>query len=163
MSDSHQILSEENLNKHNKLTGLNDMTPSDTTPGRGGRTKNKSPQSTITEINQDTPSVPSQKSSGTIAQYRWADLSYTRISVRSGPLPEEIKPEVDAVIQRKVSHERKFELSCIAKRLCTEFIDVLNGSSREDGCVESIHKALSAMDKGGNFSFPRTTDMALFS
>lgn len=141
------------------------MTTSAITPERDGRKRKKSGlrQSSITETYQDTLSAVSQKSSGTIAQYRWADLIHARISVRSGPLPEEIKPEVDAVIQRKVTNEREAELIWIAKRLCTEFIDVLGGSSREDDCVEPIHKALSAMDKDGNFGFPRKTGMAFVS
>lgn len=160
ISEFHQPLSKENLNRHDRLTGSNDMTPSATNPVRGGRKKNQSHQSSTTETNQDTASVISQKSIGTIAQYRWVDLNHVRISVQSGPLPEEIKPRIDAVIQRKVSNERKVELSCIAERLCTEFIAVLSGASREDDCVEPIHQALSAMDKGGNFISPRKAGMA---
>lgn len=86
-----------------------------------------------------------------------------RISARSGPLLEEIKPRIDAVIQLKVSNERKVELSSIAERLCGQFIDVLSGASREDDCVEPIYQALSAMEKGGNFNFPRKVGMSFFS
>lgn len=86
-----------------------------------------------------------------------------RISAQSGPFLEEIKPRIGAVIQRKVLNERKVELSSIAERLCSQFIDVLRGASREDDCVEPIHQVLSAMDKGGNFNFSRKVGMAFFS
>lgn len=139
------------------------MTPSATTPERGGRKKNQWRQSSTTETNQDTASVTSQKSSGTIAYYRWVDLLDVRISVRSGPLPEELIPRINVAIQREVSNERKVELSSIAGDICSKFIPVLSGASREDDCVEPIHQALFEMDKGGNFSFPRKAGMAFFS
>jgi hypothetical protein len=62
------------------------------------------------------------------------------------------------VFQRTVSEERKHDLSRIATGLCDEFINVLEGASREDDCVEPIHTALSAMDSGKKFGFPRKAD-----
>ncbi len=39
---------------------------------------------------------------------------------------------------------------------------MLNSASKEDDCIKSIHKTLFAISKDGNFSFPRTINMALF-
>jgi hypothetical protein len=105
-------------------------------------------------MSQETISVQSQISY-TVARYCLFGLSSVQIFVRPGPPPKEIRPQINAVFQRTVSEERKHDLYRIATGLCDEFVNVLEGASREDDCVEPIHTALSAMDSGKKFGFPR--------
>jgi hypothetical protein len=154
-SESPQLLSIENLAKHNSFeTSRQSHNMDPGTSERGARKRPLSRQSSIADMSQETASVQSQKSY-TAARYRLFALSKVKIFIRPGPLPEEIRPRVNAVVQRTVSQERKRELSRIANDLCNEFVNVLEGASREDDCVEPIHAALSAVDSGKKFSFPR--------
>ena len=105
-------------------------------------------------MNQETASVRSQ-TSYTAARYRFIILRRARIFIRHGPPPEEIQSRINAIIQRKISEERKRQLSRFAENLCEDFIEVFNGASREDDCVEPIYRALSSMDSSREFQFPR--------
>lgn len=131
------------------------MDPESTTLVRGGQKRTSSRHSITTDTNHETTSGRSQRSSGTAARYRWVILDSARIFVRSGPPPKEIRPRINAVIQREISEERKREISLVAEKLCDGFTDVLDGANREDDCVEPIHNALSSMDNSKSFSFPR--------
>ena len=64
-------------------------------------------------------------------------------------------------MQRIISDERKRRLSCIAEDLCNNFINVFEAAAQEDDCVEPIHQALSLMDDGENFYFPRKLGIVL--
>jgi hypothetical protein len=111
-------------------------------------------QTNTTSVNQETVSSRSQGSFGTAANYRCVVLDSAKIFVRGGPPPAEIKPRINAVIQREVSEERKRSLSLIAENLCSDF-SVILGANREDDCIEPIYCALVSMDSGAKFSFPR--------
>lgn len=155
-------LSIANLEKHNSLEASqpsDKMVPS--TSERGARKRPLSRQSSAADMSQETKSVQSQISY-TAARYRLFALNKVKIFVRPGPLPKEIRPRIDAIVQRTVSEERKRELYGIANSLCNEFISVLEGASREDDCVEPIHTALSAMDSGKKFGFPRKAGIVTF-
>ena len=153
-------LSIENLAKHNSLEASR---PSDImeslTSERGARKRPLSRQSSAADLTQETfvsqASTYVSQASYTAARYRLFALSKVKILIRHGPLPKEIQPRINHVVQRTVSEERKRELSGIANNLCNEFITALTGASREDDCVEPIHHALSAMDSGEKFHFPR--------
>jgi hypothetical protein len=125
------------------------------TSEKSGRKRASSRPSSSADINQETASVRSQTSSYTAARYRFSILSCARIFIRPGPPPEEIQTRINAVIQRKISEERKYQLSHFAESLCKDFINIFNGASREDDCVEPIHHALSSMDSSRKFQFPR--------
>jgi hypothetical protein len=158
VSVSSQPLNEANLEEHNRLTesGTSNVMDSEVgTSERGGRKRPSSRPPSSTDTNQETASVRSQTSSYTAARYRFSILSYARIFIRPGPPPEEIQSRINAIIQRKISEERKRQLSRFAENLCKDFIDIFNGASREDDCVEPIHRALSSMDGSRKFQFPR--------
>ena len=144
-------LSIANLEKHNSLEASQPSAPS--TSERGARKRPLSRQSSVVDMSQERKSVQSQ-TSNTAARYRLA-LTKVSIFVRHGPLPKEIRPRIDAIVQRTVSEERKRELHGIANNLCYNFIRVLETAGREDDSVEPIHAALSAMDSGEKFGFPR--------
>ena len=144
-----------NLEKHNSLEGSQPSDKMDASPSeRRIRKRPLSRQSSMPDMSQETKSFQSQ-TSYTAARYRLFALSKVKIFIRPGPLPEEIRPRIDVIVQRTVSEERKRKLCGIANSLCNEFIRVLQGASREDDCVEPIHVALSAMDSGKKFGFPR--------
>ena len=148
-------LSIENLTKHNSLEASRPSHIMESlTSERGARKRPLSRQSSVADMSQETKSFLSQ-TSYTAARYRLYALSKVKIFIRPGPVPKEIQPRINAVVQRTVSEERKRELSGIANNLCNEFLTVLEGASREDDCVEPIHHALSTMDSGKKFDFPR--------
>ena len=136
------------------------MDPRITTPEFRGRKRISSRRSSLDDTEEDITSSTPSKISGTAARYRWVVLQHVRIIVESRPLPAEIQTRVNAIIRQKVSDKRRRELSRVAEKLRVEFIVVLSGASREDDCVEPIHRALSSMDSGGKFTFPRKTGMA---
>jgi hypothetical protein len=158
VSASSQPLSKANLEEHNWLTGSGTSNVMDSEVGtseRGGRKRPSSRPPSSADMNQETASVRSQTSSYTTARYRFSVLSCARIFIRPGPPPEEIQSRINAIIQRKISAERKRQLSRFAENLYQDFIDIFNGASREDDCVEPIHRALSSMDSSRKFQFPR--------
>ena len=106
-------------------------------------------------MRQETLSVNLQRSSYRAVHYRLTALSKLNIFIRPGPLPDEIRPQINAIVRRTISEERKGQLSRIAEDLCNEFINILEGASKEDDCVEPIHTALSAKDSSKKFRFPR--------
>jgi hypothetical protein len=155
---SSQPLSEANLEEHNRLTESATSNVMDSEVGtseRGGRKRPSSRPPSSADMNQETASVRSQTSSYTAARYRFSILRCARIFIRPGPPPEEIQSRINAVIHRKISEERKRQLSRFAENLCKDFIDIFSGASREDDCVEPIHRALSSMDGSRKFQFPR--------
>ena len=133
------------------------MDPGIATPESGGRKRPPSRRSSTADLNQETASTRSQTSSytTTAANYRFSILDNARIFIRPGPPLIEIQPRINAVFHHVVTEERKRQLSRVAKSLCDDFVDVLDGPNREDDCVEPIHHALSSMDNDRKFSFPR--------
>lgn len=84
-------------------------------------------------------------------------LPYARIFIRPGPPPKEVQPQIDDVIEREISGERKNQLSHITEILSSDFNDVLIRPSREDDCIEPIYRALHFMDSERKLEFPRKT------
>ena len=105
-------------------------------------------------MDQVSASTTTQKSS-TLATYRWMNLSYARILVEDGPLPENIRDQVNTIILPKSSDARKIELSLITETFCDDFVDVVKGALREDDFVEPIAQALKSMDKDKKFMLSR--------
>lgn len=118
--------------------------------------------SIVPDTDPGTATVPTQSSSSTGAHYRWVVLKRSRIFFDDGyrPLPADVQSRIDAVTLRKISQKRRGELSCIAKALFNDFRDVLNGASREDDCVEPIHRALAGMNHCNRFQFVRKAGIA---
>ena len=126
-------------------------------PEKGGRKRpsSSSRQSSTADLDQDTMSAQSQRSTGTYAHYRWFTLDKARVYVCSSPPPKDVQVRIDTVVERETSDERKLEVAAIAEQLCADFVPVLNGARREDDSVEPIHRALSLLDKNQKFEFPR--------
>ncbi|KAL9039410.1 MAG: hypothetical protein Q9180_002545 [Flavoplaca navasiana] len=146
---SVQELSKTNLKEHNK------QTKSETSMGAGKRSLSR--RTSTADMSQDTASVSSQKSS-TFANYRWIILDSARVYAENGPIPKNIQTRVDTIIQPTLSESKEKELSTISKTFCNNFVDVMKGASREDDSVEPIYVALTSLDSGKNFLFPRKSD-----
>ncbi|KAL8902913.1 MAG: hypothetical protein Q9207_004281 [Kuettlingeria erythrocarpa] len=146
---SVQELSEINLEEHDR------QTESDTSMGGGKRTLSR--RTSTADMSQDTASVSSQKSSS-FANYRWITLDSARVYAENGPVPKNIQTRVDAIIQPTIYKSKEKELSTISTTFCNEFVDVMKGASREDDSVEPIHTALTSLDSGKKFLFPRKSD-----
>ncbi|KAI4168816.1 MAG: hypothetical protein LQ346_009029, partial [Caloplaca aetnensis] len=142
-------LSETNLEEHDR------QTESETSMGGGKRTLSR--RTSTADMSQDTASVSSQKSSS-CANYRWITLDSARVYAENGPVPKNIQIRVDAIIQPTISKPKEKELATISKTFCNDFVDVMKGASREDDSVEPIHTALTSLDGGKNFLFPRKSD-----
>ncbi|KAI4238681.1 MAG: hypothetical protein LQ349_000924 [Xanthoria aureola] len=147
--ESVRELSKTNLEEHNR------QTKSETSMGRGKRTLSR--RTSTADMSQDAASVSSQKSS-TYANYRWINLDSARIFAENRPVPQNIQNRVDAIIQPTLSEQKEKELSTISNTFCNDFVDVLKGASREDDSIEPIHTALTSLDSGKKFLFPRKSD-----
>ena len=151
MVESVRELSKTNLEEHNRQTEL------ETSMGGGKRTLSR--RTSTADMSQDAASVSSQKSS-TYANYRWINLDSARIYAENGPVPKNIQTLVDAIIQPTLSKQQEKELSAITNTSCKDFVDVMKGASREDDSVEPIHAALTSLDSGKKFLFPRKSGMS---
>ncbi len=161
VSERSLPLTKHNLQKHNTL--LMDS-EADSSGGRrpskrsASRTQSDFIQSPST-VTQETASGRSQKSSGTSAHYRYTILSKARIYIHHMPTPDEIRAQIDAVIQREVSSERKEKLSSITQQLNDSFIRVVTFALGEDDCIEPLYHALSSMDHSESLTFARKAGM----
>ena len=115
--------------------------------GGEGKERALSSQSITADMDQESASITTQRST-TPATYRWMNLSYARILVEDGPLPENIRDQVNIIILPKISDARKIELSLIIE---DDFADVVKGALTEDDFVEPIAQALKSMDKDKKF------------
>ena len=166
-SQSSKPLSRENLKLHNTLTGSAttsaEMDSTVTSSPRKSQKRASSQRSSGSDQSQEAPSTRSGVSSGTAGKYRWVVLQCAEISVQSEPLPTDIKDRLDAILQRKVSEERRLYLCGLAQSIGRDFEAVFGGGRREDDSVEPLFVALHAMDNNGKFSFPRKSGEMLCS
>jgi len=131
-------LSEENLKKLERdLEKLEKGTPDEMDPGVTvpGRVRKRAPsrQASFSDLNQDTASLRSQKSSVSNSFYRYHTLDQARIYVRPEPPPMDIQAQMDIIFEREIPEKRRREISGIAKKISQSFINNLRGAHREDG------------------------------
>ena len=156
LSPSFTHLTKKHLDELERLSGMsasNGIGRAATPLGRGGKKRSLSRQSSTAEM-EETLSNSSQRTS-TQANYRWRNLDDARIVVEATDIPTNIERLVDAIIQPDLSASRRRELGSIAENFCNDFSNVMKGAGREDDSLELIHTALTAMDKGQRFLFPR--------
>ncbi|KAL9128541.1 MAG: hypothetical protein Q9217_002806 [Psora testacea] len=156
-------LSEENLKKLERdLEKLergtpNKMDPAVTVPDRV-RKRTASRQASFSDLNQDTASLRSQKSSISNSFYRYHILDQARMYIRPEPPPKDIQAQINVIFEREIPEKRRREISGIAKETSQEFINNLRGAHREDDLVELVYEALRTMHKDETFDFPRKAD-----
>lgn len=156
-------LSEENLKKLERDLEKLERGPSDEMePGVTirDRVRKRAPsrQASFSDLNQDTASLRSQKSSVSNSFYRYHILDQARIYVRPEPPPMDIQAQMDVIFEREIPEKRRREISGIAKKISQSFINNLRGAHREDDLVELIYEALRMMHKDESFDFPRKAD-----
>ena len=159
-------LSEENLKKLEKdLEKLERETPDEMDPGVTvlDRTRKRAPsrQASYSDLNQDTASLRSQKSSVSNSFYRYHVLDQARIYVRPEPPPTVIQAQMDIIFEREIPEKRRREISGIAKKISQKFINNLRGAHREDDLVEIVYEALRMMHEDETFDFPRKAGIVL--
>lgn len=159
-------LSEENLKKLERdLEKLEKGTPDEMDPGVTvpGRVRKRAPsrQASFSDLNQDTASLRSQKSSVSNSFYRYHTLDQARIYVRPEPPPMNIQAQINIIFEREIPEKRRREISGIAKKISQSFINNLRGAHREDDLVELIYEALRMMHKDETFDFPRKAGIVL--
>lgn len=144
----------DHLNRLSDMASSNNVGQATTPLRKGGKKRSLSRHSSTTEMEQEKLSSSSQPTS-TMANYRWRNLDDARVVIEAADLPTNIERWVDAIIQPDISPSHESELSRIAETFCNDFNNVMKGAGREDDSLELIHTALSAMDKGEQFLFPR--------
>lgn len=159
-SVSESQLSEDNLKKLERdLEQLERETPKEMDPGVTvlDRVRKRAPsrQTSFSDLNQDTASQRSQKSSVSNSFYRYHILDQARIYIRPEPPPMDIQAQMDVIFSREISETRKREISGVAKKISQSFINNLRGAHREDDLVELVYEALRMMYKDETFDFPR--------
>lgn len=106
-------------------------------------------QASFSDLISNTLSVPSQKSSDSNIFYRYHILKGAKMFIHPEPPPMEIRSQLDIIYKRKISDERKRQISNIAKRQSLGFMQNLRGAHHGDDLVELIHKAFRDMDSDG--------------
>ncbi len=159
-------LSEENLKKLERdLRKLERGTPDEMDLGVtvSDRVRKRAPsrQASFSDLNQDTASLRSQKSSVSNSFYRYHILDQARIYIRPEPPPLDIQAQMDIIFEREIPEKRRREISGIAKKTSQSFINNLRGAHREDDLVELVYEALRMMHKDETFDFPRKAGIVL--
>lgn len=153
-------LSEENLKNFErylqKLEGAtpNEMDPNMIVPDRVLK-RGPSRQASLSDLNQDTASLRSQKSSVSNRFYRYWILDQARMYVCPEPPPMDIQAQMNVIFERDIPEKKRQEISGIAKKISEGFIDKLRGAYSEDDLVELIYGALCMMQKDETFDFLR--------
>ena len=155
-------LSEENLKKLERdlERGTSDEMEPGVTIRERVRKRAPSRQASFSDLNQDTASLRSQKSSVSNSFYRYHILDQARIYVRPEPPPMDIQAQMDLIFEREIPEKRR-EISGIAKKISQSFVNNLRGAHREDDLVELIYEALRMMHKDESFDFPRKAGIVL--
>ena len=156
LSPSCTHLTKKNLDELERLSGISashGIGHAPTPSGRGGKKRSSSRHSSTAEM-EETISDSSQRTT-TQANYRYRNLDDARIVVEATDIPTNIESMVNAIIQPNLSVSRRSELASIAETFCNNFSRVVKGAGRKDDSLELIHTALTAMDKGQKFLFPR--------
>ncbi|KAL8896487.1 MAG: hypothetical protein Q9207_007682 [Kuettlingeria erythrocarpa] len=146
----------DNLERLSEMAASNSIGRATTPSGRGGKKRSLSRHSSTADMEQETWSNSSQRTS-TLANYRWRNLDDARILVEAIDVPNNIERWVDAIIRPDLSAPRQSELGLIADTFCNGFSTVMKGAGREDDSLELIHTALSAMDKDWDASLKPST------
>jgi hypothetical protein len=142
------ILSKENLERLQR-----DMEPD-------RRKRAISRQTSFSDMNQDTASVRSQKSTSN-ASYRYNVLESAGMYIRPEPPPKKIQPQLDVIFKHKISDKRRGEISTIADEISQKFIKKTRGAYREDDLVEIFDDAFSDMFDTEIFTWPRKAGTVL--
>ena len=150
-SDGSLPLTKYNLQRYDTLM---DSEASDC-GGSGQRRKRRASGTGSNYTRLESATTQSQKSRITAAQYRYDVLLGARIIVRHQPAPTEVRVQVDAIMKREITPERKRELSMIAQRLKDSFVETLGEAAGEDDCIKLFYNALSSMDSCDNFAMPQ--------
>ena len=159
-------LSEENLKKLERdLQKLDRGTPSDMdssviVPDRVLK-RGPSRQASLSDLNQDTASLRSQKSSISNSFYRYDTLYRAKMYIGPEPPPMDIQAQMDVIFEREIPAKRKKEISDVAKNISQSFINKLRGAHREDDLVELIYKAFLKMNMDETFDFSRKAGILL--
>ena len=181
LAASH-ALTQSNLQRFNELFTLSAQEKMDTrlvasSRGRGSRrptqassrrtSRNRSrhslsTRSTATDLDLETLTQRSQKTSCTAASYRFTDLESARIYIEVGLPPEEVQERVKAVVQSEIPPARKELLTKLAKDFCGDFLKILRGAAGEDDCIEVLYKTLSCMFPGDKCMHSRKAGMVLY-
>lgn len=117
--------------------------------------------STWSDLPQDSTTVTASSTSP--ARYRYDILNNAKIIVHHVTPPKDIQSQVNAIFNRRISKERRSEISSIAKGMCNEFIAITQANRREDDCVEVVITALETMDKEKVFAFVRKAGITPFN
>ena len=111
------------------------------------RSRSQSSTTDVTKDNITTVSVSTHKSSLSLSNYRLIVLDSQHIVFEHGHAPEQVQTRLDSIFQSPISEDDKREVTCIAKSLCDDFVNVLGAACREDDSVELIFGALELMNK----------------
>ncbi|KAI4276041.1 MAG: hypothetical protein L6R38_005762 [Xanthoria sp. 2 TBL-2021] len=93
--------------------------------------------------------------------YRYSILDQAHVYIQSEPPSETLQTQLDVIFKRKVTDDRRREISDIAKQKSPEFSKLLRGAHREDDLVELVQKALFAIHKDDTLIHPRKADWNL--
>ena len=92
--------------------------------------------------------------------YRYSILDQANVYIQPEPPSESLPAQLDVIFKRKVTDDRRREISDIAKQKSPEFSKLLRGAHREDDLVELVQQALFAMHKDDSLAHPRKAGRA---
>ena len=149
-------LSEANLKLlQQSVSGLEEMDNEVASSARG-RKRTASRQTS----NSDLASTRSKESAPSQSFYRYSILDQANVYIYPEPPPERLQAQLNSIFKRKVTEEKKRDISGIAKDKSPEFSRLLRGAHRGDDLVELVHETLCALHKDKMLTHPRKAGKA---
>lgn len=125
------------------------------TASRGQSRQPLSQPSSTADDARDTSTQRTQKTSCTAANYRFTNLEHARIYVEVRRPPPEIQKQIDAILLKETTQERKGTLAKLANEFCDAFWNVLPTAAGEDDCVNILFDTLRSLCPVGKVKYPR--------
>ncbi|KAL8917752.1 MAG: hypothetical protein Q9172_005701 [Xanthocarpia lactea] len=162
---SHQTpsapLSEANLKLlQQEVTAFEDMDNESTSSSQARKRRAPSRQTSNSDLVSGT-SGRTKDPTPSHSFYRYNILDQANVYIQPEPPSEKLQAQLDLIFKRKVTDDRRREISDIAKQMSPEFSKLLRGAHREDDLVELVQEALFTMHKDDTLTHPRKADWNL--
>ncbi|KAL8670465.1 MAG: hypothetical protein Q9168_005005 [Polycauliona sp. 1 TL-2023] len=152
-------LSKANLKQlQQEVIALEEMNNTGSSSDRG-RKRTLSGHTTMSRTSvSDLASTRTKEPIPSHAFYRFNVLHQANVCIVTEDPPPTLQTQLDTIFKRKVSKERKGQISAIAKEKSLLLSELLRGAHREDDLVELVHEILFAMHKDNALTHPRKAD-----
>ena len=156
---SHK-LSETNLAALDRQNGLANgevMSQSDSFTSQGAKKRLRARRESILDLDGDTASTRSQKTSCTHFEYRSKVLGSAKLDI----VYQVVEDSVKHIAERTITPEHEARVRELATEMLQAVAGTVKGGNREDDCLEPVQRSLERLG-GDTFVYTRKAGMLKF-